>query len=277
MAMKKIVYCGSIPKVADEFIVSVEFDVMAIICQVGTTSNEMVYLSCLREVPIIEVSSKRHLEEVISAIDNIDSIVICGFGIILSKKLIKSTRAYNFHPGELPNYKGRHPTFFATVSGEKMIGVTLHEVTSVIDEGRIVGIEMLPYGYRETEIDLFNKIHLGVRALIPKLVQALEGEMLGELKTGGIYFKPVTEFDKTFDANDSPSRIINIVRAQARYEGGIFVNDGCRYWVKKLSVRDINTEWTMSQGVLFNTGQPVGIKISDSKVLFFESIKPLDD
>jgi methionyl-tRNA formyltransferase len=151
--------------------------------------------------------------------NNLDAVVICGFGIIFSASLLNKRKAYNFHPGTLPDYKGRHPTFFATVAGEKTIGMTLHEVSPEIDAGKILAIEKIFYGFKENENDLFLKYPYAVRALLPTLISALNGAELGIQNQGGSYYKPVSEMDKTFTVNDSPGRILNILRAQARYGG----------------------------------------------------------
>lgn len=45
---------------------------------------------------------------------------------------------YNFHPSLLPAYKGPMPTNWAIIHGEARSGVTVHEMTPGLDEGRIV-------------------------------------------------------------------------------------------------------------------------------------------
>jgi methionyl-tRNA formyltransferase len=46
-------------------------------------------------------------------------------------------KIYNFHPGILPNNKGRFPIFWAILKGESQ-GVTCHEIGDKVDSGEIL-------------------------------------------------------------------------------------------------------------------------------------------
>ncbi|MDX2222149.1 MAG: formyltransferase family protein [Rhodospirillaceae bacterium] len=48
--------------------------------------------------------------------------------------------AYNFHPGP-PEYPGRFPSVFALYDGAARFGITVHEMTAVVDAGPIVAAE----------------------------------------------------------------------------------------------------------------------------------------
>lgn len=270
MALKRIVYCGNLPSVADELILSQELEVIGIILQKGTITNEMVHLALLREIPIIELNNKVELEKALLQFIDLDAIVICGFGIILSASLLSKRKAYNFHPGSLPDYKGRHPTFFATIAGETTIGMTLHEVTPDIDAGKILAIERIPYGFKENENDLFLKFPLAIRTLLPTLISALNGDYIGIKNSGGNYFKPVNQGDKTFTENDSTKRILNILRAQARYGGGIFQYRGKQYAVKRAEIREVDESLEVQGNVCFRESKLVGIKLPYNRVLEFQ-------
>ena len=71
-------------------------------------------------------NEKNIIDEIEIIIKNkFELAIMCGFGIILDDKILNKIDVYNVHPGELPKYKGRHPTFFATINGEKTINFTL--------------------------------------------------------------------------------------------------------------------------------------------------------
>ncbi len=50
---------------------------------------------------------------------------------------IPGFKIYNFHPGLLPNNKGRWPIFWAIVKGDEH-GITCHEINEKIDAGEII-------------------------------------------------------------------------------------------------------------------------------------------
>ncbi len=50
--------------------------------------------------------------------------------------------AYNFHPGP-PHCPGRYPESFAAYRGERVFGATAHVMAPRVDEGPIVGVELV--------------------------------------------------------------------------------------------------------------------------------------
>lgn len=273
MVMRNVVYCGNIPAVADEIYLNKEFKLVGIIVEDINTTNEILYLSYLREIPIFKVSNKKDLEKLFDEVFDFNVLaLICGFGVILSERLLSKINAFNFHPGVLPNYKGRHPTFFATVNGDSHIGVTLHKVVPGIDKGPILGIHMIPYGYKMKEDYIMKKIPKSVRKLSPKILEYLNGEHSLIENIGGKYYKPVSEKDKTFTKATAIKRILNIDRAQTNYKGGIFINDMRRFWVKGVIISDISDSWIEQNGVFFKDNMPIGLGLTSSKALFFKSV-----
>ncbi len=68
-------------------------------------------------------------------------IAFCTGLIVPSKVLAEAmTPAYNFHPGP-PNYPGSFCAGFAVYEGAERFGITVHEMTSRVDEGAIVAVE----------------------------------------------------------------------------------------------------------------------------------------
>lgn len=58
--------------------------------------------------------------------------------IIGSSLIDTSGRILNFHPGRLPEYRGVRPVNWALRNGERVSGVTIHEIDSGIDSGPVV-------------------------------------------------------------------------------------------------------------------------------------------
>lgn len=73
----------------------------------------------------------------------------------------------NIHPSLLPRYKGANPIFWQLRNRETETGVTLHQVTSEIDDGNILTARNIAYpdGYRIWEIE---------DALVSSAIEALE-------------------------------------------------------------------------------------------------------
>lgn len=275
MEKLNVVYCGNIAEVADEIFLSDGFSLSLIVTERGKTTPEMLYFSYLRGIPYVEVATKKELHTAVSGTSGIAAILVCGFGIILPDHLLETIPAYNFHPGKLPDYKGRHPTFFATLGGEPDICISLHQVTPQIDEGGIIATRRIKYRFRETEVDVMNKLPQMVGSMLPELRTHITEHTAVIPHHGGTYYPPVSEADKTFRAGDAPSRILNILRAQARYGGGIFENDHQKFLVSAVSIEPMQASFTEKQGVIWNGQHLLGIKINKQHFIAFTAYKAL--
>ncbi len=73
-------------------------------------------------------------------VQNLDLIISVAAPSIFKEELIAlpSKGCINIHNGKLPNYRGMLPNFWQMYHGEKSIGITVHEINSNIDEGRII-------------------------------------------------------------------------------------------------------------------------------------------
>ena len=127
----------------------------------------------MRDISFEIVENKEDLYLKVKNSPNLNLLLVFGFGIILSKDLINHN-IYNFHPGNLPNYKGRHPTFFSTIDGNPSIDVTLHKITSEIDQGKIIYALPIKYRYNENEIHL-QKIYRSIELIL--FIQIFRGEI----------------------------------------------------------------------------------------------------
>jgi methionyl-tRNA formyltransferase len=80
--------------------------------------------------------------EAISCVHDLqlDVMVVCVCKNILRRQLLAlpRTRFVNIHPSLLPQYRGPCPVFWALFHGDRLTGVTLHEMTTRIDQGSLL-------------------------------------------------------------------------------------------------------------------------------------------
>lgn len=101
---------------------------------------------------------------------SIDSIFLMGYMRILKASFLQSwapRRIVNLHPSLLPQYKGKDAVKQALEAGEKIIGVSLHEVVAEMDAGKVLRQEKLQCLATESFDDLMKRIH----SLEHKMVQ----------------------------------------------------------------------------------------------------------
>ena len=92
--------------------------------------------------------------------NKIDLICLAGFMKILSGKFLKDFEQIiiNIHPSILPLFKGLQTHKRALNSGMALHGATVHEVTSDVDEGRILGQAIVPILSTDTEETLRHRV-----------------------------------------------------------------------------------------------------------------------
>lgn len=79
----------------------------------------------------------------------VDLICLAGYMKLIPAKIVGKFKILNIHPALLPKYGGQgmyglHVHQAVISAGEKITGVTVHEVNEVYDDGRILAQEEVP-------------------------------------------------------------------------------------------------------------------------------------
>lgn len=232
--MATVGYIGNLMQVAEYLFHEQDLSVAGVICEAGKLSDDLLTFSAVRNIPLYEVGGPEDLIKAAGRIQ-VDFFVMCAFGIKIPEDMIEKMDTYNIHPSSLPDYRGRHPTFWATVRDEKSMGITLHKVATKIDAGEIITQRSCPYYLWMTEQDMFDELIKKVPELLGDLQAYLKGMLESRSNSGGSYFKPVLESDFTINIDkDSPTEMVNKVRAQKRFKGAKLQLDGKTLWLKKV-------------------------------------------
>lgn len=97
-------------------------------------------------------------KELLDEIDNEDVVYMITSKYIIPEAILNKVKIYNFHCGFLPSYRGLFPTFWSYMEGNKC-GITLHEIDSEIDKGKIIGQYMMKetMSYYKTLVELYHR------------------------------------------------------------------------------------------------------------------------
>ncbi len=97
---------------------------------------------------------------------SIDVVVLAGFLLMVPTFILDryKDKVVNIHPSLLPKYGGkgmygRHVHEAVVAAGETVSGITIHLVSEVCDEGRIVFQASVPVSSADTAADVERKIH----------------------------------------------------------------------------------------------------------------------
>ncbi len=144
---------------------------------------------------------------------------------------IPTTGCYNLHGSLLPKYRGRVPTNWAIINGETQTGVSLHAMTTGIDNGDIAGQKTVVIDSDDTAKIVMEKQVTAASTLLD--------ECLLKIKDGSVSATPQDEAqasyyggrcaeDGVIDWSGSAVNVHNLVRAVTRPYPGAFTYAGQR-------------------------------------------------
>lgn len=122
---------------------------------------------------------------------NID-IIISMQSQVFKEQILNLPRlgCINKHAALLPKYRGVWPIFWAMLNDEDHVGITIHWMTSNIDEGGIICQEKIPLHLNDTLYTLYEKAFLECPNLI---IEALNG-----IKKDPVFRKENVKFSNAY-------------------------------------------------------------------------------
>ena len=102
-------------------------------------------------------------------------VVLAGFMRILSDAFVSryAGRLVNIHPSLLPAFTGLHTHQRAIDAGCKFAGVTVHQVTNVLDEGQILAQAVVPVLPTDTADTLAARVLTQEHLIYPRAIADL--------------------------------------------------------------------------------------------------------
>ncbi len=198
MRATKVIFMGTtdfgVP--ALENLVSVGYDVVAVICQPDRPNKrgKKVEILPLKAkalelgIPVLQpekIKNPQFVEELkrFSA----DIFIVAAYGQILSKEILEipTLGALNIHGSLLPEYRGAAPIQRAIIDGKAKTGVTIMQMSEGMDTGDMLAAAEFPI----TESTTFQSLYQDLSILGGKLLI----ETLRDVLTGTI--KPISQND----------------------------------------------------------------------------------
>jgi phosphoribosylglycinamide formyltransferase-1 len=102
-----------------------------------------------------------------------DILCLAGFMRVLTPAFVArfEGRMLNIHPSLLPKYPGLHTHQRALSAGDTEAGCTVHEVTSVLDDGPILGQARVPILPGDSEASLAARVLVQEHRLYPAVLR----------------------------------------------------------------------------------------------------------
>jgi len=135
-----------------------------------------------------------------------DLFLAAGYALILKPQVLAIPRllAANFHASLLPEYRGKHPVFWALRNGEKYAGLTVHAMDRGIDTGDLIYQVQVRTRRRDSVPDLYERIMAKSLPLVDRLIRdAADGRIPRQPQPEGTgsYYSGTSEQDFQLDWN----------------------------------------------------------------------------
>jgi methionyl-tRNA formyltransferase len=159
-----------------------------------------------------------------------DLIFANSYSLIIREDILAISRlgGINIHGALLPQYRGCNPIQWAILNDEAQTGVTLHEMSQGIDEGRIIDQATLPIYFEDTWRNILDRIGQVSGTLIENNLSAiLAGRWSAERQEERLanYHRRRTPDDGLFCWTQPVRHIYNLIRALVGPLPGAFYID----------------------------------------------------
>lgn len=151
--MLNIGFFGNFEKVFEDLIDS--YNIEFVIFEYNK-ENKNIQEQCLkRDIPLYYIEKQSEIYDVIKVFVHIDFFIVASFGLIFDENILRYPKlnTINFHPGILPQYRGRHPLPQAILNKDLCMGMTSHVMNLMIDKGDILNIIKIPIDYEKSYIE----------------------------------------------------------------------------------------------------------------------------
>ncbi|MCF7877607.1 MAG: methionyl-tRNA formyltransferase, partial [Candidatus Omnitrophica bacterium] len=173
-------------------------------------SNDITTLECKR----------LNEEEIINKIKdaNPDVIVSSDWETWIAPEVTRLAKkaAINIHDALLPKYAGFSPVNWAIINGEKEVGITVHYIEEILDQGKIILQEAVLVQESDTVVEVLEKIFEKIPAVALKSLDLIENDRVEakkqDLNQASFYHK-ITGKDCEINWQNSYKAVYNFIRA----------------------------------------------------------------
>lgn len=151
------------------------------------------------------------------SLHDVDLLITIGFGVILSKELLKipPRGSINLHFSLLPRWRGAAPVQRAIEAGDHLSGVTVFQLDEGMDTGPIFVTKRFAIDSDITSDELLHELsQLGPEAIVETLALIENGKKpTAQDSAGATLARKLTKFEGKIDWTNSAESIHSKVRA----------------------------------------------------------------
>jgi methionyl-tRNA formyltransferase len=192
-------------------------------------NDETIRRARALHVPVHLKPTLKLIEKLVADL-NPDGVVVSSYNRVLPESLLARCRFVNVHYAPLPRYRCRANVNWAIINDEKVVGITIHTISSGLDEGGILFQQLIPIHDDQTVADLYEALNMIQRAQLADAVQRhLDGDVgLSQREKEATYGCSRNPEDGEIDWSKSAREVYNLVRALVMPFPGAFTHHAGR-------------------------------------------------
>jgi methionyl-tRNA formyltransferase len=202
-----------------------QVEVLGVVRGALEPEDPVAALAAARDVPLHQARSRRDVEALVLSLRP-DATVISSYNRLLGPAVLEACPVFNVHYAPLPRYRGNAPVNWALLNGEAETAITVHRVSSGLDDGPILFQEKVPIGPEDNATTLFERLNaIQERELGPAVQRGLEGAPgLPQDEAQATYGCPRNPEDGEIDWQRPAADIDRLTRALAPPFPGAFTH-----------------------------------------------------
>lgn len=168
-----------------------------------------------------------------------DLVLVSTFNKVLDQKTLNLSKFINIHHGKLPKQKGRASINWAIIMGRKEIYITIHEIITKLDSGKIITQKKIGIGKDDKYQKIQNKINYYLKNNI--------GLIIKKYLYGNYILKRNNSLKETWNCSRNPEdnminffdkkkKIYDLIRSSDNHRFGAF----CFLKEKKITILEAN-------------------------------------
>lgn len=225
-------------------------------------------------IPVFQPVKLRNDCQILKTL-NIDLIVTCAYGQILSKEVLDIPKlgCINVHASILPNYRGSAPIQWALFNNEKKTGITIYYMDEGMDSGDIIKINEIPIEENDNVGTLHEKLSdLGVLTLKEVLPLVLENKAKRVKQPNDFTLAPmIKREDERINFNDNGVKILGKIKGLNPWPlANIIINN---QEVKVLKADFVKKNINNTSTIIELNKNNLGISCKDG-IIYLKEIKP---
>ena len=161
---------------AFETLVKLGVDIDKVVTKKSKDCKKIISLAKRLNIPVLADVNLNHYSVQKTISENGPGVAISvSYPNIVPKKVLRiyKGRSFNFHPAQLPTYRGCLPTVWPILNGDKTAHYTLHIMDEEVDRGAIIDKAEVNINPSETGWSLYKKLENLIPSLIEKNISTI--------------------------------------------------------------------------------------------------------